>query len=144
MHSLGVVAMYSRIKQDSEASIEISCTVSGLQEPGMKDLSSSHVPEPGEPVDMQDAPVSSTAAAHLLDKKQRQRLKAEGIELFNQKPKKGIALLQSHGLVSHDPVEVAYFLKQSAGGLDYAMMGDYLSDPSDTCKQVRALAPDLT
>jgi Sec7 domain len=92
-------------------------------------------PDHGEPVDMQDAPVSSIAAANLLDKKQRQRLKAEGIELFNQKPKKGIALLQSHGLVSHDPVEVAHFLKQTAG-LDYAMMGDFLSDPSDSCKQV--------
>jgi Sec7-like guanine-nucleotide exchange factor len=84
---------------------------------------------------MQDAPVSSVAAANLLDKKQRQRLKAEGIELFNQKPKKGIALLQSHGLVSHDPVEVAHFLKQTAG-LDYAMMGDFLSDPSESSKLV--------
>ena len=43
--------------------------------------------------------------------------------------------------MSHDPVEVAHFLKQTAG-LDYAMMGDYLSDPSDTCKQVRACTPN--
>jgi Sec7-like guanine-nucleotide exchange factor len=71
--------------------------------------------ETGEVGEDVSAPApKSDAAASLLDKKQRQRLKAEGVELFNQKPKKGIAHLQSHGLVSQEPTDVAQFLKQTA------------------------------
>lgn len=75
------------------------------------------------------------AGASLLDKKQRKRLKAEGVELFNEKPKKGVAHLQTNGLLAQDAHAVGLFLKQTEG-LDYAMVGDYLSDPSDACKQV--------
>lgn len=78
------------------------------------------------------------AGANLLDKKQRKRLKAEGVELFNEKPKKGIAHLQHHGLIGQDAASVALFLKQTEG-LDYAMVGDFLSDPADACKQVGPL-----
>lgn len=80
------------------------------------------------------------AGASLLDKKQRKRLKAEGVELFNEKPKKGIAHLQANGLLAQDAHAVAMFLKQTEG-LDYAMVGDYLSDPLDACKQVRLRRP---
>lgn len=89
-------------------------------------------------VDTADPPVvvpQGDAGASLLDKKQRKRLKAEGVELFNEKPNKGIAYLQKNGLLAQDAQSVSQFLKQTEG-IDYAMVGDYLSDPSDACKQV--------
>jgi hypothetical protein len=80
------------------------------------------------------------AAAQLQNKKQKKQLKSQGIVVFNEKPKKGIAFLQSVGLLSEDPAEIAHFLKQTEG-LDYAMVGEYLSEPNDTCKQVHLSLP---
>lgn len=81
---------------------------------------------------------ASNKAEELADKKAKKKMRAEGIALFNQKPKKGIAQLQAQGLLSEAPAEVAHFLRQTEG-LDYAAVGDYLSDPADDCKAVLSL-----
>lgn len=49
-----------------------------------------------------------------------------GTEQFNQKPAKGIALLQEHGLLS-DLGKVVTFIRENHR-LDKAKIGDYVSD----------------
>jgi Sec7-like guanine-nucleotide exchange factor len=75
-------------------------------------------------------------AAELVDRKAKKKMRKDGIVLFNGKPKKGIAQLQAQGLLSTKPAEIAQFLRATEG-LDYAAIGDYLSDPDEECKAVR-------
>ena len=79
---------------------------------------------------------ASDKAAELAGRKAKKKMRAEGITLFNAKPKKGVAQLQAQGLLSQDPADVAHFLRQTEG-LDFAAVGEYLSDPADDCKAVR-------
>lgn len=78
---------------------------------------------------------ASNKAEELAGRKAKKKMRAEGIALFNEKPRKGIAQLQAQGLLADDAAEVAVFLKQTEG-LDYAAVGDFLSDPADSCKEV--------
>jgi Sec7-like guanine-nucleotide exchange factor len=79
---------------------------------------------------------ASVKAAELAGRKAKKKMRKDGIMLFNSKPKKGIAQLQAQGLLSTEPAEVARFLRATEG-LEYAAIGDYLSDPADDCKAVR-------
>lgn len=79
---------------------------------------------------------ASDKAAELAGRKAKKKMRAEGIALFNAKPKKGLAQLQAQGLLSQDPADVAHFLRQTEG-LDFAAVGEVLSDPADDCKAVR-------
>ena len=79
---------------------------------------------------------TSGAAEELADKKAKKKMRENGIALFNEKPKKGVRQLQARGLLAADPAEVAHFLRGTEG-LDYAAVGDYLSDPDEECKAVR-------
>lgn len=90
--------------------------------------------EPGSRLTL-PRPEGRDAGEELQDKKEKKRLKAEGMKLFADKPKKGIAQLQAAGVLGTAPAEVARFLKE-AEGLDYAAVGEFLSDPSDDCRKV--------
>ena len=79
---------------------------------------------------------TSDKGAELAGRKARKKARADGIALFNAKPKKGIAQLQRQGLLSGEAADVAHFLRQTEG-LDYAAVGDYLSDPDEACRAVR-------
>lgn len=60
--------------------------------------------------------------------RQKKKLYQNGTELFNASPKKGIAFLQQHGLLS-DPLdarEVALLLRENPR-LDKAQIGEYVS-----------------
>lgn len=52
---------------------------------------------------------------------------AEGIPLFNSKPKRGIAFLVSAGRLKMEPLAIAEFLHK-AENLDAAMVGEYLGE----------------
>ncbi|CAM9531993.1 unnamed protein product, partial [Sphacelaria rigidula] len=69
-------------------------------------------------------------ATQVFDKKRRvQRELEEGIVKFNQKPKEGLALLESKGhLDSKDPASVAAFLRAQADRLDKteASVGEFM------------------
>ena len=62
----------------------------------------------------------------------------EAVALFNQKPKKGIALLQKMGKLSQDPADVAEFLKTTAS-LDRTTIGDFLGERDDFNLAVRGV-----
>ncbi len=59
--------------------------------------------------------------------KQKKLLQLEGIQTFNINCKKGIKLLQSSGILSKNPAEIAKFLS-TTDGLNKAMIGEYLGD----------------
>ncbi|KAJ4774201.1 Brefeldin A-inhibited guanine nucleotide-exchange protein 2 [Rhynchospora pubera] len=59
----------------------------------------------------------------------------EGISLFNQKPKKGIAFLIKVDKVGDSPEEIAAFLK-SEPGLNKTVIGDYLGEREDLSLKV--------
>ncbi|PSC72251.1 brefeldin A-inhibited guanine nucleotide-exchange 2-like [Micractinium conductrix] len=54
----------------------------------------------------------------------------QGITLFNQKPKKGIAFMQEQGVVGTAPSDVAQFLARTQG-LSKTLIGDYLGERDD-------------
>ena len=64
----------------------------------------------------------------LLKWRHKKKLYHHGTELFNVKPKDGIAFLQEHGLLAKplDPVEVASFLRENPR-LDKKQIGEYVS-----------------
>uniref|UniRef100_A0A5S6Q9P9 SEC7 domain-containing protein n=1 Tax=Trichuris muris TaxID=70415 RepID=A0A5S6Q9P9_TRIMR len=67
--------------------------------------------------------------------KQQKEVLEQGIELFNRKPKQGLAFLQKQHLVGSSPADVAYFLHRE-DRLDRAAVGDYLGDGDSCCKEV--------
>ena len=56
--------------------------------------------------------------------KQQKEILEHGIELFNKKPKKGLAFLQSHGLVGTELSDVAEFLHKDDERLDRTVIGN--------------------
>lgn len=55
---------------------------------------------------------------------------AEGIKLFNSKPKRGIEYLIRHGRLQEEVKEIATFL-HNLDGLDATMIGEYLGDGNE-------------
>jgi Sec7 domain len=104
--------------------------------------------EPGDAIDgdaaarVRGPSPASDKAAELAGRKAKKKMRADGIALFNAKPKKGIRQLQAQGLLDAGAAEVAQFLRQ-AEGLDYAAVGEYLSEPDEESKAVRAVVNKL-
>uniref|UniRef100_A0A673I1V6 Golgi-specific brefeldin A-resistance guanine nucleotide exchange factor 1 n=1 Tax=Sinocyclocheilus rhinocerous TaxID=307959 RepID=A0A673I1V6_9TELE len=69
----------------------------------------------------------------LLEIKHKKKLLITGTEQFNQKPKKGIQILQEKGLLSSpmDNNEVAQWLRENPR-LDKKMIGEFISDRRNT------------
>ncbi|XP_067278323.1 Golgi-specific brefeldin A-resistance guanine nucleotide exchange factor 1 isoform X3 [Pseudorasbora parva] len=69
----------------------------------------------------------------LLEIKSKKKLLITGTEQFNQKPKKGIQILQEKGLLSSpmDNNEVAQWLRENPR-LDKKMIGEFISDRRNT------------
>ncbi|ORZ34870.1 hypothetical protein BCR44DRAFT_1500063 [Catenaria anguillulae PL171] len=63
----------------------------------------------------------------LVSRKQQKMVLNEAIQLFNKKPKKGIAFLVERGIVGSKPGEIAHWL-HSTEGLNKQELGDYLGD----------------
>ena len=75
-------------------------------------------------------------AAECLEQIERKRVLQRGVQLFNQKPKKGIAHLGEAGILAtpsdtpFDPQSVALFLRRTPG-LDKQIVGQYLGTGSE-------------
>ncbi|WKY01718.1 hypothetical protein Q1695_015600 [Nippostrongylus brasiliensis] len=61
----------------------------------------------------------------VIDQKKRKRIFAEGTELFNQSPKKGIEYLREKGLLGSDPASVVSWLRSNPQ-LDKKRIADYI------------------
>lgn len=71
----------------------------------------------------------------LEERKQRKELMETGIEMFNKKPKKGIAFLQERSLLGLKIEDVAKFLIEDER-LDKTLVGDFLGDNDEQTKAV--------
>jgi len=63
----------------------------------------------------------------LVQVKKQKGMIEQGIYLFSQKPKNGLAFLHSQRFVGNDPESIANFLHDEER-LDKGMVGDYLGD----------------
>lgn len=61
----------------------------------------------------------------VIEQKKRKRLIAEGTELFNQSPKKGIAFLREKGILGHDEDSLVQWLRTNPQ-LDKKAIADYI------------------
>ncbi|EGT34732.1 CBN-GBF-1 protein [Caenorhabditis brenneri] len=61
----------------------------------------------------------------VIEQKKRKRLIAEGTELFNQSPKKGIAFLREKGILGHDEESLVQWLRTNPQ-LDKKAIADYI------------------
>lgn len=75
--------------------------------------------------------------AKMEEIKNKKRILAQGTDLFNQRPEKGIQFLQENGIISSnlDALEVAHFLRESPG-LDKKMIGEYISKKKNVEKGI--------
>lgn len=71
----------------------------------------------------------------LEERKQRKELMETGIEMFNNKPKKGIQFLQERGLCGLKVDDIAKFLIED-DRLDKTQVGDFLGDNDELSKSV--------
>lgn len=71
----------------------------------------------------------------LEERKQRKEIMETGIELFNRKPKKGIAFLQENELLGKTFEDIAKWL-HSDERLNKTLIGDYLGENDDHSKSV--------
>ncbi|XP_055681945.1 brefeldin A-inhibited guanine nucleotide-exchange protein 1 [Lutzomyia longipalpis] len=71
----------------------------------------------------------------LEERKQRKEIMEMGIDMFNRKPKKGVAFLQERGLVGDSIEAIAKWLHED-DRLDKTVIGDYLGENDDHCKKV--------
>ncbi|CAA21704.3 SEC7 domain-containing protein [Caenorhabditis elegans] len=62
--------------------------------------------------------------------KQQKNLMEQGIQIFSEKPKKGLKFLQEHGFVGTDAVEVAEFMMKEER-LNKTQVGDFLGDSDE-------------
>ncbi|KAH0816150.1 hypothetical protein GEV33_006641 [Tenebrio molitor] len=67
--------------------------------------------------------------------KQQKEVWETGIDMFNRKPRKGVAFLQEHVLLGTDHTAVAKFL-HNEDRLDKTFIGDFLGDNDEFCKEV--------
>ncbi|XP_059618597.1 brefeldin A-inhibited guanine nucleotide-exchange protein 1 [Phlebotomus argentipes] len=71
----------------------------------------------------------------LEERKQRKEIMEMGIDMFNRKPKKGVAFLQERGLLGDSVEAIAKWLHED-DRLDKTVIGDYLGENDDHCKKV--------
>ncbi|ETN67279.1 brefeldin a-inhibited guanine nucleotide-exchange protein [Anopheles darlingi] len=71
----------------------------------------------------------------LEERKHRKEVMETGIEMFNRKPKKGIAFLQERGLLGTSVEDVAQWLHEDER-LDKTQIGDYLGENEERSKAV--------
>jgi len=75
--------------------------------------------------------------------KQQKEILEHGINLFNQKPRKGLEFLQKHGLVGTAPKDIADFLNKEDTRLDRTVIGDFLGDQDQLTKDVMYAYVDM-
>ncbi|CAJ0942083.1 unnamed protein product, partial [Mesorhabditis belari] len=68
---------------------------------------------------------SQLSMSKILEQKKRKRIIAEGTEVFNQSPKKGIEFLREKGLLGADPESMVDWLRENPR-LDKKMIADYI------------------
>lgn len=68
----------------------------------------------------------------LEERKQRKEVMETGIDLFNRKPKKGVAFLQDRGLLGTTIADIARWLHDEER-LNKTGVGDYLGENDDQC-----------
>ncbi|GAB0091817.1 brefeldin A-inhibited guanine nucleotide-exchange protein 1 [Sergentomyia squamirostris] len=71
----------------------------------------------------------------LEERKQRKEIMEMGIDMFNRKPKKGVAFLQERNLLEDSVEAIAKWLHED-DRLDKTIIGDYLGENDDHCKKV--------
>uniref|UniRef100_A0A1B0D269 Uncharacterized protein n=1 Tax=Phlebotomus papatasi TaxID=29031 RepID=A0A1B0D269_PHLPP len=71
----------------------------------------------------------------LEERKQRKEIMEMGIDMFNRKPKKGVAFLQERTLLGDSVEAIAKWLHED-DRLDKTVIGDYLGENDDHCKKV--------
>ncbi|XP_055372240.1 brefeldin A-inhibited guanine nucleotide-exchange protein 1 [Condylostylus longicornis] len=71
----------------------------------------------------------------LEERKMRKEVMETGIEMFNRKPKKGVAFLQEKELLGKNVEDVADWLHKE-DRLDKTIIGDYLGENDDHSKEV--------
>lgn len=71
----------------------------------------------------------------LEERKQRKEVMETGIDMFNRKPKKGVAFLQDRLLLGTTIEDIAKWLHEEER-LDKTIIGDYLGENDDHCKSV--------
>lgn len=71
----------------------------------------------------------------LEERKHRKEVMETGIDMFNKKPKKGVAFLQDRGLLGTAVADIARWL-HAEERLDKTIVGDYLGENDDHCKAV--------
>lgn len=74
--------------------------------------------------------------------KQQKEVWETGIDIFNRKPRRGIAFLQEQGLLGGNYLEVAKWL-HSDERLDKTFIGDFLGENDEFCKEVMYAYVDL-
>lgn len=68
----------------------------------------------------------------LEERKQRKEVMETGIDLFNRKPKKGVAFLQDRGLLGTTIADIARWMHEEER-LNKTGVGDYLGENDDHC-----------
>lgn len=71
----------------------------------------------------------------LEERKQRKEIMETGIELFNKKPKKGVAFLQEREFLGNTFEDIAKWLHED-DRLDKTLIGDYIGDNDEHSKSV--------
>lgn len=71
----------------------------------------------------------------LEERKHRKEVMETGIDMFNRKPKKGVAFLQDRSLLGTTIQDIAKWLHEEER-LDKTIIGDYLGENDDHCKSV--------
>lgn len=74
--------------------------------------------------------------------KQQKEVWETGIDMFNRKPRRGIAFLQEQGLLGMNNIDVAKWL-HSDERLDKTFIGDFLGENDEFCKEVMYLYVDI-
>lgn len=78
----------------------------------------------------------------LEERKQRKEVMETGIDMFHRKPKKGVQFLQDQNLLGAGVTDVAKWLLNDER-LDNTVVGEYLGENDDHCKQVMCAYIDL-
>lgn len=68
--------------------------------------------------------------------RQRKELFEKGIDLFNQKPKKGLEFLCEKGLINREPEDIAKFFHSYEDLLDKTLIGECLGNEDNFHKQI--------
>ncbi|KCV73114.1 hypothetical protein H696_00658 [Fonticula alba] len=133
----GVDLMSTADSGTSSASSVIGTPDPAMSSPLLAPLSSSHsLSGPG-------VRVGDDNPDQFVEQKSRKLLLRQGLDLFNQKPSRGIKHLIGHQFISPSPDVVARFLLQHCQSLDKAQLGDFLSGPESFNNKVMHAFVDL-